>query len=60
MERTAIHDCKTGRVEVRERTVDEQDAIDTQRIQDAARMPQKSELELLKERVAALEAKTGA
>ena len=55
MERIAIHSCQTGQVIVRERTPAEQAQVDVERASQP--VPQKSDVDLLKERVAALEAK---
>ena len=53
-EMIAIHSCKTGEVILRERTPEEQAQVEAER----ANQPvlQKSDVELLKERVAVLEA----
>lgn len=57
MERTAIYNCKTGQIELRERTLAEQAQVDAQRALDSGLFAQKSDVDLLKERVAVLEAK---
>ena len=55
MERTATYSCKTGQLELRERTPEEQAQVDAERASQP--VLQKSDVELLKERVAVLEAK---
>lgn len=56
MERIAIHSSKTGLVVERERTSEEQALVDQERTNMPA--PQPNELDLLKQRIAALEEKT--